>query len=332
MKILVTGSTGFIGGALCRALAARGDEVLAFHRASSDLRALEGLDVTHMLGDLTQPETLAAALPGVDAVFHTAALLGGGKPERMAAVTVEGTRAVLQAAQAAGVRRVVHTSSVAALGVPEGSPGRSLADVHVRLDEHHTWNYIPARWPYGYAKYRAELEVQQAVASGLDAVIVNPSVVFGAGDVYRQTSSLVVQVARQRLPGLVDGGLNAVHIDDVVAGHLAALERGRTGERYILGGQNLTHAELVRVIAVIAGVPAPAAVFPVGVVQRALPLLRLLSPFSNFPIELELLQQAGYYFYYDTAKARSELGLSDPRPVEEAVRDAYDWFTQVGAI
>jgi len=323
-NVLVTGSTGFIGGQLCRALCEQGHAVRAFHRPTSLTRVLEGLPVEHALGDLTQPDSVNAAMHGIEVVFHVAALLGGQESSgRMYAITVEGTRAVLQAALRAGVRRVVHTSSVAALGVPDFADPGSLP-----IDENHSWNYRPDRWPYGYAKHLAELEVQKAVAQGLDAVIVNPSVVFGPGDVYRQSSSIIMQVARRRLPALTEGGLNVVHIQDVVAGHLAALERGATGERYILGGENMTHATLVRKIAKITGAPAPLLVLPPWMARALVVPARLAQTFIPLPLAYNSLYLAGYRFYYQTNKAVVELGLNQPLSAEQAISDAYAWFKQ----
>jgi dihydroflavonol-4-reductase len=319
MRVLVTGSTGFVGGALCRALLAQGHQVRAFHRPGSALRLLEGLPVEHALGDLTQPETLLPAMQGIEVVFHAAAQLGGKGPlAQFLAVTAQGTRALLQAAQAAGVRRVVHTSSVAALGVPEVGPVKGVG----LLDELHTWNYPPERWRYGYAKYQAELEVQRAVAMGMDVVIVNPSIVFGPGDIYRAQSSLVVVQARHPIPVSLPGGSNVVHLDDVVAGHLAALERGRTGERYILGGENLSHTALLRLAADVTGTRAARVVLPVWTAK----LLAHLQPVLHLPIGADELGLAGYQFYYDTGKARRELGLAAPVPARRALQDAYDWF------
>ena len=329
MKVLVTGSTGFIGGALCRELVAQGHAVYAFHRASSALRVLEDVPVTHVIGDLTQPATILAAMQDIEVVFHAAALLGGNDdPGRMYAITVEGTRALLESARKAGVRRVVHTSSVAALGVPESGP----VDKPCLMDESHTWNYRPERWSYGYTKYLAELEVQKAVAEGQDIVIVNPSVVFGAGDVYRQTSSLVVQAARHKLPALIEGGANFVHLQDVVDGHLAALERGQCGERYILGGENLTLVKVIEKACSVTGTRPPLIVLP-GRVARALAgPATLFGNFLDLPVGAEMFYLAGKYFYYDCHKAQVELGLGTPRPVEEGMVQAYEWFQQVGAL
>lgn len=329
MKVLVTGSSGFIGGALCRALCAReGYEVVAFHRPSSTLRLLEDLPVQHAIGDLTQPATLQAAMSGVEVVFHAGALLGTSQPGRSYAVTVQGTQSVLQAARVAGVRRVVHTSSVAALGVPEAgrSSGRGL------LTENHAWNYRPDYWPYGYAKYLAELEVQRAVSLGQDVVVVNPSLVFGAGDIYRQSNSPVVQVARQNLPFITEAGVNVVHLEDVVEGHLAALERGKCGERYILGGENLTVEQLVKLIAELAGVMPPSLMLPPGLVRSLSGVFGVFQSFLQLPVSIQELRLAGYYFYYETEKARLELGLPRPRPAREALSAALDWFTRVGAV
>lgn len=324
MNVLVTGATGFVGSNLCRGLLARGHQVRAFHRPSSSKRLLEGLDVEHALGDITQPETIEKALEGIEAVFHAAAWMGGqGEPGRQYAVTVEGTRNLLQAASRAGVRRVVHTSSVAAMGVPQtGEPGGEPA----LLNENHTWNFRPDYYSYGYAKYLAEQEVQKAVAGGLDVVIVNPSLIFGPGDIYRQAGSIITLVAERRLSFAVEGGINAVHIDDVVDGHIAALKCGQTGERYILAGTNLTHLQLLEIIAEITGVPAPNLVLPGWLVRSFSRPAKLLNAFLNLPASPDILHLAGYYFFYDRSKSAAGLSLEDPRPVKEAISEAYRWF------
>lgn len=333
MKALVTGSTGFIGSALCRELVAQGVAVRAFHRSSSSLLLLEGLDVEHTIGDLTQPDTLREALVGVDVVFHTAAQLGApDNPGRMYAVTVEGTRAVLDAALDARVQRLVHTSSVAALGVPETRVGQVSPQEVAWINENHTWNYRPDYWMYGYTKYLAELEVQKAIARGLDAVIVNPTYVIGAGDIHRQSSSPIVQIALQKLRFATEGGFNVVHLADVVAGHLAALQKGRTGERYILGNENLTIAHTLHKIAQIVGVPSPNILLPGGLLRTIASPIERFQSLIDLPVSASTLHQAGYGFYYDTGKARIELGLTNLHSVDQAIQEAYDWFVQVGTL
>jgi dihydroflavonol-4-reductase len=319
MNILVTGSTGFIGSHLCRALLEKKHRVLAFHRAESDVSQLKNLAIEHMIGDITQPGTLYKAMKGVDVVFHAAAQLRTPKKFRdWIAVTVTGTTNVMHAALQFNVRRVVHTSSVAALGVPDRLGSLDL------MDEQHTWNYQALFWPYACSKYLAELEVQKAVGWGLDAVIVNPGEVLGAGNLYRP-DSVIVQVACRKLPLVTQGGLNIVHIDDVVQGHLAALERGNTGERYILGGENMTLAEYLRKIATVAKVPAPKLMLPAGLARLIGGLLHR-SKLKFHGLDVSQLHLAGYYFYYNTAKAKKQLGLTAEHPAAIAIREAYDWY------
>jgi dihydroflavonol-4-reductase len=330
VNILVTGSTGFIGSQLVRALAAEGEKVRAFHRPDSSLLALQGLEVEHAVGDITRPETLAAAMQGIRIVFHTAAKVGRRDRGDMQAVTVCGARAVYEAALAAGVRRVVHTSSVAALGVPDLS---SLAgQTPLLMNENHTWNYRPDWWPYGYAKYGAEMEAQKAVARGLDVVIVNPAVVIGAGDLNRISGDLILRVARSQVPVSTVGGVNVVHIDDVVRGHLAALERGRTGERYILGGENLSIRDYLQLIAGVTGGRSPRFTMPKEITRALGGPVTALGSRLPLPVGGEILRMAGDYFWYDTSKMRADLGLDMTRPARQAVAEAYAWYQEQGYI
>jgi len=327
MRVLLTGASGLLGSHLCRALAAEGETVRVFHRPSSSLRLLEGLEVEYAVGDLTEPETVEAAMKGVDVVFHTAGVPSSHSTAgRMYTVMVEGTRTVLQAALEAGVRRVVYTSCVMALGVPEDPVGRRGQPV--LLNENHTWNYRGDRWPIGYAKYMAEMEVQKALARGLDVVTVNPGFLIGAQDAHRQTTSLVLQIAKGRLPFLLAGGMNFVHVMDVVEGHLAAMRSGRSGERYILGGENLSYVALARKTAEIAEVNPPVLVLPGGVAKFMLRPMRFFQRFLNLPVGVDTLNVAGYLFFYDNRKARTELGLKPPRPIEDAIKEALEWFQQ----
>jgi dihydroflavonol-4-reductase len=314
---------------LCRALVADGHQVCAFHRPNSPTLGLQGIHVEHAIGDITSPETLVEAMQGIEVVFHAAAMLGARSNRRgMYAVTVDGTHNVLEAARAAGVRRVVHTSSVAALGVPLESRGSP----QFLMDENHTWNYPPDRWIYGHAKYMAEMEVQRFVARGLDAVIVNPAVVLGAGDLNRISGNTVIYVSRGFLKVAPPGGSNVVHIADVVAGHLAALKLGRSGERYILGGENISHRRLIETIAEVAGVGKPWVNLPAWLVRSLARPIAGASGFLKLPVNSEALQKVGHYFYYDTGKARSELNLPEPRSVRQAVEDTYQWYRKQGVI
>jgi dihydroflavonol-4-reductase len=326
---LVTGSTGFVGSQLCRALIESGQAVRAFHRPTSSLKALQPLEgsyLEHAVGDVTQPESLAKAMHGVDTVFHTAAVTGDSNPAVLQSVTVEGTRNVLRAALEAGVRRVVHTSSIVAMGVPRPSPGGA----NLPVDENHTWNYRPEWWPYGYSKYLAELEVQAAVARGLDVVIVNPTIIIGAGDVNRVQGGAIIQIARGRVPLAVAGGLNIVHIQDVVQGHLLARQRGRCGHRYILGGENISAASFIALVAHLAGVRPPWLVLPGGLVRLAAGPLSLKPLRKRLPVSPDLVRMAGHYFYFDTSKAQQELGMGRARPVHEAVADSLRYYRQRG--
>jgi dihydroflavonol-4-reductase len=319
MKVLVTGSSGFIGGTLCRLLVESGYEVRAFHRSTSNLRLLEGLAVEHVIGDLSQPESVQAAVEGVEAVFHLAAWVGMNDPGRLYAITVEGTRAVVQAALKAGVGRLVYTSSVAALGMPR--PG--IPSLH---DEHFTWNFTPELLPYGYAKYLAELEIQRGVAQGLDAVTVNPALVIGPGDLYRRATSFILKIAGRKIGVAVEGGVNVVHVADVARGQIAALQHGGRGERYILGGQNLTYLDLAQRIARIAGVSLPGVVLPGGLVRGLRGLGRLFEHFFELPVTADVFILAGRYLYFDTCKARTELGLPDPVGVDQSITETLAWY------
>ena len=324
MQTLVTGSTGFVGAHVCRALVEAGHAVRAFHRPASRLVALNGVShlVERVQGDVFDPDSIRSAMVGVDWAFHTAGRVAHWREgAALVASIVSGTKNVLDAALAAGVRRLIFTSSVAALGVSH--------DGQV-LDETHSFNYAPDRWPYGYAKHLAEGQVRQAAAAGLNCVIVNPTSVFGSGDLNRVAGELIIQVARRRVPVVPPGGMNVVHVSDVAAGHLAAAERGRPGERYILGGDNLTHAEVLRVVAEEVGLRPPTLRLPAVGIELAASAADLIRRFAPLPYNGDLLRLARYFFHYDTAKARRELGLPAPRPFRQAIRQAVAWYRANG--
>ncbi len=324
MLALVTGATGFIGANLVEALAQRGWQVRALHRASSSLKALAGLAYESAIGDVTEPASLAAAMRGVDVVFHVAAVADYWRsdPGRLMRVNVDGTRNVLRAAREAGVRRVVFTSSCAALGQPLFGQA---------LDERAQFNLCPHEFPYGYSKHLAEQVCLDFVRAGLDVVIVNPAVVFGPRDVNIVSSSLVVEAARRGLLFAPPGGVSAIDVADVCEGHIAAAERGRTGERYILTAENLTYAQLFALLAEVVGRPRPRVILPRWVFRLAAPAVGIARARLGLrlPVSSEQVRFAAETFWFDAGKARRELGLT-PRPVREAIRRTYDWYVAHG--
>ena len=255
MRILVTGGTGFVGSQLVAALVRRGDTVRVLRRKSSSLVALEGLPVEHCLGDILDPAAVSEAVAGCDVVFHVAALSSYWRARRddVYRVNVEGTRVVMEACVQARVPRVVHTSSVAAIGI---RPDRQPADENTPFDT------LSTTFAYADSKHRAEAEVQRAVAKGLDAVIVNPAVVIGAGDHYLISGSIVIEMYRGRVPGNPPGGMCVVDVDAVVQGHLAAAERGAPANAISWVAKTCRTARVAEIVGEVVGRRAPALDLP----------------------------------------------------------------------
>jgi dihydroflavonol-4-reductase len=322
--VLVTGATGFLGSALCRSLLASGHPVRALHRPTSSLAALEGLAVTRFVGDILEPDSLRPALDGAEWVFHAAATVAHWRnPDHLLRTAVEGTRNVLEAARKAGVKRAVLTSSIAALGAPK--PG-TLAD------ESHEFNFSPKAFLYGYAKRQSEIEALWVAARGLPVVIVNPGAILGPGDINQIGGVVVIEAVRGRTVVYTDGGTNWVHMADVVAGHMAAMQVGRPGERYILGGENLTHRQAFQTLAEVTGGPQPRVKIPSALVGPFAAFLDLFGRPLGLPINGTTLRLARNFFFVDSAKARRELGLSEPRPFRLAVQEAYNWYREQGVL
>ena len=328
MKVLVTGATGFIGSHAARVLAGQGAAVRVLRRADSPTGLIDDLSADHVIGDILDPPTLEAACEGVDAVVHCAAQMRGrGSTAARLESHLLGTRNLLAAAVGAGARRFVYTSSVASLGIPPQPP--SASDAAVRpLDETHTWQGDPAAWPYGFVKHQAEGDVRRAARQGLGALIVNPSLVIGAGDRNRVSNILIWHILRGRVPPLIPGGLNVVAIEDVADGLAAALARGRPGDRYILCGENRTLADLIRTTARLLGRADPHLRLPLRPLRAVAAVIAAAAGALRLPLAPELLRQAGVYFYYSGDKARRELGLGPARPYEPAALAAADWYRQ----
>ena len=324
MLACVTGGTGFVGSNLVAALIDRGIDVRVLRRPTSSVAALEGLAFESCFGDvLDGVDTLAAAMEGCSWVFHTAAISDYWRyrgRKRLYRTNVEGTRNMLAAAFRAGVQRFVLTSSLAALGVPE--PGQELTEA-----DH--FNLPPRRFPYGYSKHLAERELRDAVDAGLSAVAVNPSVVIGPGDVNRTESAMFVQAAQGRLRAAAPGGTNFIAVGDVVQGHIAAAERGRVGERYILAGDNVSFRDAFATVCDIAGQPGPAVVLPrwtIPVAAAAVGAARfVIGP--RLPVDGKQMRLSSACIYANGSKARTELGVPCT-PFRTAAQSAYDWYLE----
>jgi len=322
---LVTGATGFVGAAVARALLAQGLPVRVLARPNSDRRNLAGLDVEIAEGSLEDTLSLARAVAGCRYLFHVAAdyRLWVPDPAAMFRANVDGTRELMLAALATGVDRIVYTSSVATLGLVAGGVA----------DEATPSGIGDMIGPYKQSKFTAEAAVQALIAErGLPAVIVNPSTPVGPGDVKpTPTGRIVVEAAKGRMPGYVDTGLNLVHVDDVAAGQLLAAERGAVGERYILGGENMSLAEIITEVARLAGRRPPmfkvpyAAILPIAVGAELMARLSGREPFTT----LDGVRMSRKKMYFSSAKATRDLGYA-PRPAQEAIADAVAWFEANG--
>jgi len=324
---LVTGANGFVGCHVVRALIARGRPVRALVRKGSDLRALEGVQCELAWGDLRDAEAVAQATRGCEEVYHVGAdyrlWLRDSAP--MYAANVDGTRNVLLAARRAGAARIVHTSTVGALGIPHDAPGRE--DTPVALAD--------MVGPYKRSKFLAEQEALKAARAGTPVVIVNPSTPVGAFD-YKPTPTgrMIVDFLNRRMPAFMDTGLNIVDVEDVADGHLLAAERGAVGERYILGGENLALEKLLGRLAAISGLRAPTLRVPYPVAWTfALGAEAVARTVTGRPPRASLteVRMARKRMFFDSSKAIAALGYT-ARPVDDALGRAVEFFRSIGAV
>jgi dihydroflavonol-4-reductase len=328
-RVLVTGASGFVGSAVARKLAARGFSVRALVRASSPRGNFADFDCEQVEGDLRDPASLIKAARGARYLFHVAAdyRLWARDPEDIVRANREGTLAVMRAALGAGVQRVVYTSSVATLGIPPGQDRMAPADESAPLTEQ------TAIGAYKRSKVIAERLVERMVAEqGLPAVIVNPSTPIGPRDVKpTPTGRIIVEAATGKVPAFVDTGLNLAHVDDVARGHLLALDKGRVGERYILGGQDVTLRTMLADIAALAGRKAPTINLPRGPLYPLASLFEAVAQVTGKEPMLtrDALTMSKRHMFFTSAKAETELGYS-ARPYGEALADAMAWFAEHG--
>ncbi|MBD2338911.1 NAD-dependent epimerase/dehydratase family protein [Calothrix sp. FACHB-156] len=326
MQVFVTGGTGFIGAHLVRLLLQEGYTVKALVRPSSNLQNLQGLDVDIVKGDLNDGD-LAQKMQGCQYLFHVAAhySLWQTDQELLYRHNVQGTRNVLTAAHQAGIERTVYTSSVAAIGV--GESGKVVDETHQSPLEKLVGHYKKS-------KFLAEQVAMQAASTGQEIVVVNPSSPIGPLDIKpTPTGDIILRFLRRQMPFYMDTGLNFIDVRDVAKGHLLALTQGKSGDRYILGHQNLTLKQLLEQLAQITGLAAPQKAVPAW-----LPLTaawvdeKILAPFGKAPsVPLDGVRMAQQPMYYNASKAVRELGLPQSS-LTTALKDAVDWFVSRGYV
>jgi dihydroflavonol-4-reductase len=328
MLAFVTGATGFVGSHVARVLAEQGADLRLLVRSSSDTRNIDGLKADRATGDLRDPASLDKAMLGCDVVFHVAAdyRLWVRDPQEMYRSNVEGTRAILDAARKQGVRRVVYTSSVATMGF--------TANGHL-ADEDSPVAVEKMIGPYKRSKFQAEQIAVEAGRGGMDVVVVNPTTPVGEQDIKpTPTGRIVVDFLKKKFPAYVDTGLNLVDVRECARGHVAALEKGRSGERYILGGENLTLKQILDKLGAITGLPSPtirvpyAVALATGVVDEIV-TGRILGREPRATIDA--VRMGRKKMFVSSAKAERELGW-EMVPVNDALRRAAKWFQANGYV
>jgi dihydroflavonol-4-reductase len=345
-KILVTGATGFVGYHVARKLADRG-EVLCLARPNSDRRFLSQLKVRIVEGDLRDPASLERALDGCDTLFHVAAdyRLWSKDPNELVDSNVKGSENILSAARKAGVSKIVYTSSVSAVGRPEPHvPARGYGgltgEARARWELQFTGNELldPTHeqliGPYKQSKYQGELVARRCALEGLPVVVVNPSTPIGSYDIKpTPTGKLVLDFLNRKMPAYLDTGLNLVDVDDVAEGHLLAAEKGKPGERYILGNRNLMLKEILDMLARITGLPAPKIRIPYWVAYASGAASTAFAELTGIPpaVPLDAVRMAREVMFYDAAKAVRTLGLPQ-QPIEGALEKAVRFFKDNGYV
>lgn len=326
MKSLVTGATGFIGSSIVRELLKDGIEVKAMVRETSDLQNLEGLDIEKAYGDIRDKDSVKSALKGCDTLYQAAALYADWVPDRKSFydINIEGTRSCLGAALEEGIERVVYTSSVAAVGYVENDEP---------ANEETEFNDIKGS-PYVQSKYFGELEALKYYEKGLPVVVVNPAGVLGVRDIKPTPSgAIIVNLMNRKTPGYINSGVNLVDVEDVARGHVLAAQKGKMGERYILGNANMPMKEFFDLVAEIGGVESPRLKinYPIGIslayLSEAISVIVKKPPM----ISLHNARFINKFYYFDSSKAVNELGMPQT-PIRTTIEKAIDWFRENGYI
>lgn len=329
MAVLVTGATGFIGSHIVRKLREKGEDVRVLVRSSAKTGKIDGLGAAKAVGDITDRASVLKALDGCDTLYHCAGFVSFRKKDygKMNEINVEGSKKVLSAALEAGVKRVVFTSSVAALGpAPEGEL--------INEETETVSAFRGANIGYMNAKRSAEAAALDFCEKGLDAVIVNPSVVIGAGDARLSSTGSVLWYCKRRFPGYMDGTLNLADVEDVAEGHILAAEKGRTGERYILSNTNLTVLEYFALLEKVTGISAPKLKIPYfAAFASAFFAERILGfAFPNYStMDLDSVKLSRYNWHADCSKAERELGYKRGS-IEDSLRKTVEWFRTEGML
>jgi len=325
MAKLVTGATGFIGSHIAKKLMERGEHVKILLRKSSKTTNIDDIDVERVYGDVMDIDSINEALKDCDTLYHTAGVASFRKEDyqKMEEINVKGTSNILNAALNAGVKKVVHTSSIAAIGV---DPRGGIADEETK----YSLDYLGVK--YLDTKHRGEQAALELAKKGLPLVVVNPATVIGTGDIYLSSTAFILWFYKKKFPGYMDGTLNMVDVEDVAEGHILAAEKGRIGERYILGNQNFTLLELFSLLEEVTGVPKPKMKIPYFIalasgyfVERILGM-----SFPNYStMDLDSVKLSKLRWHFDSSKAIKELGYQ-PSDIKQSIKNTMTWFKENG--
>jgi len=323
-RALVTGGTGFVGSNIALRLVERHWDVRILERPGASRELLEGGPFKFVSGDVLEPETLLPAMQGIDVVFHAAGVVDFWNQgvERMYEVNVDGTHNVMEAALKSGIERVVHVSSSATMGIHPDE----------LVDETYRFNVKKEQFTYGYSKYLAEEIVEEYAKKGLPVVIVNPTTVIGPRDIRKVSSGMVVEVVKHCAPPLIPpGGVNIVPICDAAQGTIEAAIKGRIGERYILGGENMSHRQIYQTIANVVGCGMKLKVMPRWQVALVAGVTDMLQPQTSGPVPLTgaRLRLEAQHFYYETTKARSSFNMPQT-PLRVTIGRTFEWYEEMG--